>query len=155
VLRGAPMGQFQVAQVHPLAGRPRSTALADFDLDGRLDVAVALEDLDRVQILYGDGLGNFSAGIELMVGARPRGTVVGDFNLDGAPDLLVINRDDQSVGIMFGAPTLPGKFVAQMLMVELAGFTGMSVVVSADLNDDGIDDVIIGGAGIRAMISNP
>ncbi|MFO7563801.1 MAG: VCBS repeat-containing protein [Enhygromyxa sp.] len=156
VLLGAPAGQLELAQVYPLPGKPRSTAVADFDLDGHLDVAAALEDLDRVQVLYGDGLGGLlDDGVELLVGDRPVGAVTADFNLDDAPDLLVINRDDASVGLSFGAPELPGQFMAPVLMDPLNGFSSMSVVISADLNHDGVADVIIGGAGVRAMISNP
>jgi hypothetical protein len=157
VLLGAGAGEFASAQVFPLAGKPRSTAIADFNLDGHLDVAAALEDLDRVQILHGDGLGGLvDQGVELPVGNRPMGAVASDFDLDGVPDLLVLNHDDASVGLLFGVTERPGQFYAQLLLVWFNGFASMSAVVSADLNGDEIDDVIIGGgAGVRAMISDP
>lgn len=157
VLLGAGPGEFGSAQVYPLAGKPRSTTVADFDLDGHLDVAAALEDRDRVQILHGDGLGGLvDQRLQISVGHRPLGAVASDFDLDGVPDLLVINHDDATVGLLFGVPEQPGEFRAQLLLVWFNGFASMSVVVSADLNDDGVDDVIIGGgSGVRAMISDP
>lgn len=156
VLLGAAAGQLQPAQPYPLAGRPRATLVADFDSDRSLDVAVALEDRDRVQILYGDGLGGLiDLDVQIPVGNRPMGAVTGDFNLDQITDLLVINRDDASVGLLFGASNRPEPFADQMLLVGFNGLTGMSAVVSADLDEDGVPDVIVGGAGIRAMISDP
>lgn len=157
VLLGAEAGELSSAQVYPLAGKPRSASVADFNLDGRLDVAAALEDLGRVQILLGDGLGGLvDPQLQLAVGKRPMGTVASDFDLDGAPDLLVINHDDATVGVLFGVPERPGQFRAQLLLVWFNGFAGMNVALRADLNDDGVDDVIIGGSsGARAMISDP
>ena len=157
LLLGAGPGEFASPQLFPLAGKPRSTAIMDFNLDGHLDVAAALEDRDRVQILPGDGLGGLvDHGVEILVGDRPMGAVASDFDLDGAPDLLIINHDDATVGLLFGASEQPGEFAAQLLVVWFNGFANMSTVVRADLNGDTVDDVIIGGGGgVRAMISNP
>ncbi|HLT36081.1 MAG TPA: VCBS repeat-containing protein, partial [Enhygromyxa sp.] len=156
LLLGAGSGQLNPAQLYPLAGKPRSAVVADFDRDESLDVAVALEDRDRVQILYGDGLGGLiDLVVELPVGDRPMGALAGDFNLDSVPDLLVLNRDDASVGLLFGAPDQPEQFMRQVLLVGFDGLAGMAAITSADLNNDGVVDVIVGGAGIRAMISDP
>jgi hypothetical protein len=157
ILLGSAPGEFAAAQLHPLAGKPRSTTVADFDLDGHLDVATALEDLDRVQVLHGDGLGGLiDDGVELPVGNKPIATLTSDFDLDGIPDLLVVNHDDATVGLMFGLSEPPGQFRAQLLLVGFNGFASMSAVASADLNHDEIGDVVIGGgSGVRAMISDP
>src|SRR3989442_6164844 len=44
-----------------------------------------------VSILWGDGLGNFSAPQPLSVGIGPNSVAFGDFNGDGRPDLAVAN----------------------------------------------------------------
>jgi hypothetical protein len=157
ILLATAPGEFGPAQTYPLAGKPRSTIVADFDLDGLPDVAAALEDLDRIQVLRGDGLGGLvDGGIEVAVGNKPIVIAASDFNLDEVPDLLVINRDDATVGLMFGRVEAPGQFLPQLLLVSFNGFASMSALARADLNDDDIADIVIGGgSGVRAMISDP
>jgi hypothetical protein len=87
---GVPLGNgdgtFQAAVITstptPLGGI-RSLALADFDGDGKLDLAVGAGNV----LLLGKGDGTFQTPIVL--GAGGPGIAVGDFNLDGKPDLAV------------------------------------------------------------------
>ena len=58
-------------------------ALADFNGDGKLDVAAGSYDA----LLLGNGDGTFQA--PLTLGASGQGIAVGDFNRDGRPDLAV------------------------------------------------------------------
>ena len=86
VLLGNGDGTFQAAVITstptPLEGI-RSLALADFDGDGKLDLAVGAGNV----LLLGNGDGTFQTPIVL--GAGGPGVAVGDFNLDGKPDLAV------------------------------------------------------------------
>jgi hypothetical protein len=86
MLLGNGDGTFQAAvstsTPTPLQGI-RSLALADFNGDGKLDLAVGAGDF----LLLGNGDGTFQTPIEL--GAGGPGIAVGDFNRDGKPDLAV------------------------------------------------------------------
>ena len=86
VLLGDGDGTFQAAvstsTPTPLEGI-RSLALADFNGDGKLDLAVGAGNF----LLLGNGDGTFQTPIEL--GAGGPGIAVGDFNRDGKPDLAV------------------------------------------------------------------
>lgn len=66
----------------PLEG-VRSLALADFDADGNLDVAVGAGNT----LLLGNGDGTFQP--SMVLGAGGPGINVGDFNRDGRPDIAV------------------------------------------------------------------
>ena len=59
----------QRRQTSPLAVRPGSVAVGDFNGDGKQDLAVANVDSDNVSILLGDGAGNFSAPTNFAAGS--------------------------------------------------------------------------------------
>jgi hypothetical protein len=156
ILRDAGPGQFAAAVVHGLSGKPRSAQIADFDLDGDPDVAVVLEDVDLVEFLYGDGLGDVSdPAPALSVGGKPVGALARDLNGDLAIDLLILNFDDKSVGVLFNSPVSPGDFVPHQTLVWFDDFANMTTIISADLDGDEVLDVVVGGDGVRAMLSNP
>jgi hypothetical protein len=105
-------------------GGPAFPAVADFNRDGNLDLAVANEGANTVSVLNGDGNGGFAAPVSLSVGQHPLATAVGDFNGDGAPDLVAVNQGDNTVGILLNQyyhttttlsassnPALPGQLV--------------------------------------------
>ena len=62
-------------------------AAADFNGDGKLDLAVATGPSSPVQILLGNGDGTFSIS-SLGVNPVSGGVLAGDFNQDGTPDLI-------------------------------------------------------------------
>src|ERR1019366_8856621 len=77
----------------PLAVRTGSAtaaiAVADFDGDGRADVAYVNGDAPEVYVQRGDGLGSFGAAQRFAVGARAHGVIAVDVNDDKQPDLVV------------------------------------------------------------------
>jgi hypothetical protein len=85
-------------------------AVADFNGDGKLDLAVANFDSFDVSILLGTGTGSFRAATNFDVGNSPVSVAVGDFNGDGKLDLAVANEDSNNVSILLGTGT--GSFGA-------------------------------------------
>jgi hypothetical protein len=121
-------------------GGPRSLATADFNLDGRPDLAVANDGSNNVTILIGDGSGNFAAGAgsPFSAGTGPRSIVTGDFNRDGKPDLAVANSSSNNVTILIGDGS--GNFAAP---VAYAAGTGPRSIVTGDFNRDGKPDLAV------------
>ncbi len=82
---------------------PVFVATADFNRDGRRDVAVANFDSDTVTIFLGHGDGTFSASQELATGDGPVRIAVGNVNRDRRRDLAVTNRNSGTVSIFLSA----------------------------------------------------
>src|ERR1700684_885460 len=90
----APGSPFQVGST------PESLAIADFNQDRILDLAVANVNSNTITLLQGNGAGGFSPlGNPLPVGTNPFSVVAGDFNRDGKPDLAVANYGDSTVTV--------------------------------------------------------
>jgi hypothetical protein len=86
----------------PVGDNPRALTSADFNHDGRMDLAVANSGSDNVSVLLGDGLGNFESTTPLAGGDSPTDIIAGDVNLDGDLDLAVCNFVSDDVSIFLG-----------------------------------------------------
>ena len=86
----------------PTATIPVSIAVADFNDDARLDLAVAMNNTTNVLICQGNGDGTFSIVNAPGVGGSPIWVAAGDFNGDGKPDLMVANNGDSTVSVLLG-----------------------------------------------------
>ncbi len=154
-------GTFAAAVTY--AGLPGvgEAALADMDLDGRLDVVasihggtVELTTLDArthaVGLLLNDGTGAFPGGIPGLDVTSPRCEAVADFDRDGIPDLVFAGN----TGNVFLAPGVgDGTFSLPVIVAVAVDATRL---LPADIDQDGILDVVIASSGATSVIlGNP
>ena len=82
---------------------PVSVAVADFDGDGRLDLAVTNYTTNTIAIFLGNGDGTFRITSTPSLKLHgPSYIAVGDFNGDGIPDLAIANSTGPSITIASG-----------------------------------------------------
>jgi hypothetical protein len=96
---GVPDGTFSAGTSVTAGTGPNTAAIADWNQDGRPDIAVASNNTaNSTSILLGLGNGTFEAPQTFATGGgNPAAIAVNDFNEDGVPDLLACNRVSQSV----------------------------------------------------------
>lgn len=136
ILLGKGDGTFTKGQtiVLPFNAAASSIVTADFNGDGKLDLALGSQKL----ILYkGAGNGTFSQAASITVGVPPALAQlrVGDFNADGKPDLSA--SDGLNLYALFNA----GNF--SFSTVKLASAPDGIFATAMDVNQDGRTDLIV------------
>src|SRR5579863_1040250 len=108
ILLGDGKGGFHPAPGSPFdvhsRPHPHAVAVADFNSDGKLDVATDDWGNNRIEIMLGDGRGAIAApGRYFVTGRRPYERLrTADFNHDGIADIVTTNLDDDTVSILLG-----------------------------------------------------
>jgi hypothetical protein len=133
--------------MHPVA-----VAVADFNADGRPDLAVANRSSSDISILLGNGDGTFQKAASYGLGQFPSFVTVGDFNGDHRPDLAVANGGgNDTVSILLGN----GDGTFQPAVSYHTG-ADADYVALADFNGDGTSDLLISSntGMIAVLMSN-
>jgi Calx-beta domain/FG-GAP-like repeat len=107
VLLGNGLGSFGAPQNFAAGSFPRSVALADFNLDGNLDVVTANGDNGTVSVLLGTGSGSFKPPLSAAAGSYPQGVAVGNFNGAGGPDVASANYGSNNVSVLLNDGNWP------------------------------------------------
>jgi serine/threonine protein kinase len=102
ILLGNGDGAFQDPVSYPLKTNGASVAAADFNGDGKLDLAV-VDNIGLISVFLGNGDGTFRTRVDYPAGSFPIGSIgIGDFDGDGRLDLAVASGGSNSVTILFG-----------------------------------------------------
>src|ERR1041384_755926 len=144
ILLGNGDGTFQAPPAPltlPNVNKPSSVAVGDFDGDGKLDLALA--DGNTVLVVPGLGDGSFDVvGLaDLVQKNSPAFVTDADFNRDGIPDLAITSLSDKNICIRLGNgndtfASCDGSFKRDVPATP-------QFIVAADLNGDGILDLVV------------
>jgi len=141
VFLGNGKGGFGAETVLNTGQDPNSVTAADFNHDGRLDLAVSngfeIFGNKGLQIFLGNGDGTFVSGPTLSGLTAPKSSVAADFNGDGNIDLAVCTGDERGATLLVGDGT--GGFPTRS-SIKLS--SACLDVVTADYNRDGKPDLV-------------
>ena len=142
VLLGKGDGTFQAPVLYPAKSKPASIALADFNGDGHLDLAVQRAFGDAAVLLLGKGDGTFTMQSPVALGFEPVVVKAGDFNGDGHADLAFLANKGGPLEVAVLLGNGDGTFHPPVIVSSItSGLVSLSV---ADFNDDGRDDIVSG-----------
>ena len=145
LLRNAARTEFAVeGSTIAVASRTVHVAVADFNRDGRADLAVGSVGTNTVRLLLRNAANTgFDVGLPVTVPATPIGLTAGDFDGDGVPDLAVASNGGARVTVLAGGTT-PVTALALNRPYGLA---------AADFNGDGKLDLAASSDVVEGTVS--
>ena len=143
-------GTFQAAVNYPVGTGPSGVGVADFNGDGKLDLAVANRMSNDVSLLLGNGDGTFQAATTMAADLSPVGLAVGDVNGDGKLDLILCALGTNVVDVFLGN----GDGTFQAAVAYAAGSQPRMVAIAA-LNLGGAPSLAVADAagGIDVLLN--
>jgi len=154
---------FAPAQNFPVGSSPTTVTNADFNGDGKVDLAAQNYTSDSVSVLLGNGNGTYQPKTDLTVGDGPTAVISGQFNDDNADgkadsadfvDLAVANQNSDNVSVLLGNGN--GTYQPKTNFAVGAGpnsnLPDPISIIGADFNGDGKADLAVANSAYVSVL---
>lgn len=131
-------GTFGAITRYDTGSNPNEIEVADFNGDGKADVASVNYYSGNVSILLGNGNGTLQSAVHYAANNSPEALAKGDFNHDGKVDLITSSSYQNNVSILLGNGN--GTFAAPLTFPASGD---MGDVATGDFNNDSNLDVVV------------
>ena len=142
VLLGRGDGTFAPKVDYQTGKGPSSIAIADVNGDGKPDLVISNFSDGTLSVLKGNGDGTFQMHSDWPANTNPQSVVIADLDNDEKPDVILVNAIGEStngsISVLLGKGD--GSFQTPVQYPTSVGTTSLTV---ADLNADGIPDVVV------------
>jgi len=138
----------------PVTSKPFHLATADFNGDGRPDIAATCEAQDVVSVTLSRGTSTLAAATAYAVQRGPQALVVADLNADGWPDLVVGNLAARSLSVLLNIGNGTFRSATSLGTGLLASPTHL---LAGDFTGDGMTDLVVGStlnSSIQVFVGN-
>ncbi|PYV00917.1 MAG: hypothetical protein DMG26_14635, partial [Acidobacteria bacterium] len=143
ILVGNGNGTFRSHVDYATGDHSTGVVAADFNRDGKVDLAVANDYDNSVSILLGNGDGTFQSQPQVSVGANPIQIQTADFNGDGKADLITLNACTICSTVSPTISVLLGVGDGTFSRKDSPAGNSPSGLAVGDFNGDGKTDVAI------------
>jgi hypothetical protein len=132
----------------PTGTTPKDLCIGDIDNDGRVDLAVASFNTNRLSLLRNTSTGGiitFAPKVDFVTLSNPYGICIGDLNNDGKKE-IVVSYFSVAVVSVFRNTSSAGT-VSLLAKVDFASGSNAYSVGITDLSGDGVPDLFCGNRG--------
>lgn len=136
----APSVSFTAPVNYTVGTLPFADAVADFNGDNILDIAVVNSNSNSVSVLLGKGDGTFQPAVNYTVGTSPSAITAIDLNGDHAVDIAVADELGATIAVLINKADGTGTFNTPVLYPAGKGPRG---IVAGDTRGIGIQDLVV------------
>ncbi|MEO8605678.1 MAG: VCBS repeat-containing protein [bacterium] len=133
---------FGPATTYAVGTAPTHLAVGDMDGNDTVDVVVSNSRSGDVTVLRGDGMGGFGGARTWVAEAEPQALALADFNDDQLLDVATAAQGGSSAAVVIQSNRGDGVLHA---VEDVASGNGPSAVTVADIDDDGLPDLVSSG----------